>query len=103
MTPRRKTSVKRRLEIARAVNRVLVRIQGHVLPASQPKAGPPQFIQCWAVSGRPVTQALDSEGQVWERIWRKATATTSEESWWEPLSMERRQARPVEPPEKEPA
>ena len=54
------------------------------------RTGPPRFIQCWAVSGRPVTQALDESGQVWERVWRKATATEPETSWWEPLNMERR-------------
>jgi hypothetical protein len=56
-----------------------------------------RFIQCWAVSGRPVTQALDDQGQVWERVWRKATATTPEESFWEPISMERRDKVKKEP------
>ena len=59
-------------------------------PLAPPRTGPPRFIQGWAVSGRPVTQALDESGQVWERVWRKATATEPETSWWEPLNMERR-------------
>jgi hypothetical protein len=87
---RRKTSTQERLRILQTVMRAL-RKHGSNGGAVQPQAGPPKFIHCWAVSGRPVTQALDSEGQVWERVWRKATETTPEESWWERIGMERRE------------
>lgn len=101
-TPRRKPTTKHQLAIVRAQLRAYRESLGRLVNAdfdlkasatSIPYDGPPKFIQCWAVSGRPVTQALDSEGQVWERIWRKATDTMPEESWWEPLSMERRKKK----------
>ena len=87
---RRKPSGREQLRVARAQLREAHRFAALRDLGSQPKAGPPQFIQCWAVAGRPVTQALDSTGQVWERHWTKATATTPESSWWEPLDMTRR-------------
>lgn len=69
--------------------------QESVLPARrEPPTG--KFVQCWAVHGRPVTQALDDQGQVWERVYRKPTETTPAESWWEPLGLERRD-KPKEP------
>ncbi len=91
---RRRPTAKDQLRAARARIRGLrveVGLMTHVAslrPEPQPTTG--RFVQCWAVSGRPVTQALDDTGQVWERVWRKATATTPEESFWEPLNMERR-------------
>ena len=61
--------------------------------------GPPQFIQCWAV-GRGysgVTQALDSAGQVWERVSLMGEIEVEgkkvkvvKDSYWLPLSMQRR-------------
>ena len=90
---RRKTPATLALRIARAQLRA---IRDYAAPAvaSQAKAGPSQFIQCWAV-GRGysgVTQALDSAGQVWERVSvmeKVGTVNTLKDSWWIPLSMRR--------------
>ena len=83
---RLKTSTKLRLRLAQVELRVMRALS--LRYPTEPHGT--RFVQCWAVSGRPVTQALDESGQVWERIWRKATATEPETSWWEPLNMERR-------------
>lgn len=58
---------------------------------------PAKFVQCWAV-GRgfaAVTQALDEDGQVWERVSliEKDTSTgkkTLTSSWWERVDMTRK-------------
>ncbi len=89
---RRKTSPQLALRIARARLRELHGLRP-IAPAT-PHAGPPRFVQCWAVHGRPVTQALDESGQVWERVYRKAPDTTPAESWWERLDMTRKEAHP---------
>ena len=95
---RRKPDAKVALRIVRAQLRERRAMGGfgRYAVADQPKAGPPQFIQLIEVkrgmSG--FLHALDSEGQVWERQWRKATETTKEESWWEALTMERRRPAP---------
>lgn len=53
-----------------------------------------RFVQCWAVSGRPVTQALDGNGQVWElhTVLDQSTKQVTEQ-YWTPLGMERRDGR----------
>jgi hypothetical protein len=90
---RRKTSTRLALRIARAQLRA---IRGFVpIASAQPHPmGPAHFIQCWAV-GRgysAVTQALDSEGQVWERhsvIEKTDGVSRLKDSWWEALDMKR--------------
>ncbi len=101
---RKATAPKLALRIARAQLRA---VRGFALrpvvpaglPIVQAQPGPAQFIQCWAV-GRGysgITQALDSAGQVWERVSLMGESQQDgvkrkflKESWWEPLSMERR-------------
>ena len=96
--PRRKTSPKLALRIARAQLRAL----RSVVPISPPQTGPSQFIQCWAVNRgmSGVTQALDSTGQVWERVSlmdEKVSEETGKkvkyvrESYWEPVPMTRKE------------
>jgi hypothetical protein len=61
--------------------------------------GPPKFIQAWAVNRgyTGITQALDSEGIIWERVTqghKVQNVWITDASWWVPLSMERREAKP---------
>ena len=74
----------------------MLRSMPHV-PISPSRTGPPQFIQCWAVSRggfNAVTQALDSHGQVWERFCdmgaKPGGGKEVKDSWWIPLSMQRK-------------
>lgn len=98
---KRKVSVRRELLIARsqlaAIERVFSRwVAG---PIKTLPTGPAPFVQCWSVTRgyASVTQALDRDGQVWERVTeiKKDDVTgqkTAGESWWFPISMERRGA-----------
>lgn len=97
--PHHKTSPQVALRIARAQLRA---IRQYATPevARQAKPGPPQFLQCWAVNRgfAGVTQALDSAGQVWERVSLMEEVLNEDgkkqkrlkESWWAPISMQRR-------------
>ena len=64
-------------------------------PMLRAAGAPARFVQCWAV-GRGysgITQALDEDGQVWERvsvIENVAGTKTLKESWWEKLDMTRK-------------
>ena len=94
---RRKDSTTLALRLARAKLRVM-RDYSQRGSGVQPTAAG-QFIQCWAVNRgySSVTQALDSSGQVWERVSLMedvqvdgAKKKVLKDSWWEPLSMQRR-------------
>ena len=98
-TRRRNTSPRLALRIARAQLRAISRYAAPAV-AVQAKPGPPQFIQCWAVNRgySSVTQALDSLGQVWERVSlmeeievQGKKVKTLKDSWWERLAMTRKE------------
>ena len=91
---RPKTSTRVQLRIARAQVRELRRMgqpNMAIGPLAWPSGDKPaKFIYAWSVYGRPVTQALDSDGQVWESVsdkidgewvfrgWKKITMTRDE-------------------------
>ncbi len=94
--PRRKSATLRALE---ATTRATEKMQQAFLrvllkehePPADARTGPARFVHCWAVYGRPVTQALDEDGQVWElhTVMDGATKKVAEQ-FWTPLGMERR-------------
>ena len=116
-TTRKKKDLKTELRVARAQLRGLLKgLESLAVDPHTPKGdfnlkatvtpqvfhAPPKFIQCWAVTRgyASITQALDSEGQVWERVMVVETVGTAKQvtdSWWEPLSMDRREPKPVGP------
>ncbi|HUO64977.1 MAG TPA: hypothetical protein VMT97_14785 [Terriglobales bacterium] len=110
-TRKKKKDLKTELRVARAQLRGLLKgLESLAVDPYTPKGdfnlkatvtpqvfhAPSKFIQCWAVTRgyASITQALDSEGQVWERVMVVETVGTSKQvtdSWWEPLSMDRRE------------
>ncbi len=108
---RRRTSPALALRLARAQLRAIRQyaapdvdvnqdLKAHVEGIPIPGTGPAKFVQCWTASRGPynsITQALDSSGQVWERVslmedveveGRKVKQV--KDSWWVPLKMTRR-------------
>ena len=91
-----KAVLARRLAVAKAqiaAFRSIVALIG--TGPSRAASSPTRFVQCWPVTRgySAVTQALDAEGHVWERVSRLETVggkKTLAESWWEPLDMRRR-------------
>ena len=85
------------LAIARAKNRAyrdaLTGTKGSLIP-SRPDGQPARFVQCWAVSRgySSITQALDEDGQVWERVSLLENKILVD-AWWEPVSMTRKPPR----------
>ena len=77
-------------KLLNAVSRLLRNLE-HAHTTVTISEHPPRFITCWAVHGRPVTQALDASGQVWElhTVMDGATKTVSEQ-FWTRIGMERR-------------
>ena len=61
--------------------------------AAEDRIRPPRFIYAWSVYGRPVTQALDSDGQVWESVSDKIDG-----EWvfrgWKKINMTRDETEP---------
>ena len=101
---RRKTDPKLALRIARAQLRAVRQAVGQYTSSTVPgpaqnELGNHRFIQCWTVTRgySGITQALDSAGQVWERVSLMGESVEGgvkrkflKESWWEPIAMERR-------------
>ena len=98
---RRKTDPKLAMRIARAQLRAVRQAVGHYTTATiaVDAPGDRRFIQCWTVTRgySGITQALDSAGQVWERVSLMGESVEGgvkrkflKESWWEPIAMERR-------------
>ena len=88
--------VVRQLAIARAKNRAYREAIQHREYRGKFVAGAdqPRFIQCWAVSRgySSITQALDEDGQVWERVSLLENKILVD-AWWEPVSMTRKPPR----------
>lgn len=92
----------RKLAIARAqlkVYRQAVRVPAGVeVPGILRDPGAPaRFVHAWTVQRgyTGITQALDEDGQVWERviiIENIAGRKTAKDSWWEPIPMTRKEA-----------
>lgn len=65
---------------------------------ARPEGTPAKFVQCWPINRggyNSITQALDEDGRVWERVSKVESVNgvkTLVDSWWIPLSMDRRAA-----------
>jgi hypothetical protein len=93
------------LRIARAQLRAVKAAVGHFTTAQVVYAGeasdrPPQFVAGWAVNRgfSGITQALDSAGQVWERVTLMEEVMVDDkkvkqpkESWWVRVPMTRKE------------
>ena len=90
-----KRSTRTKLAIARAQLSVYRR----AIPSLPPRmpGQPARFVLCWAVNRgfSGITQALDQEGQVWERVSLLENKVLID-SWWEPVNMTRKAARKPE-------
>lgn len=78
----------------RAIYRALAALPSKPAPVTRKAGSPAPFVQCWAVSRgySSITQALDADGQVWERVSRLENKVLVD-SWWEPIPMTRRSAK----------
>lgn len=75
----------------RAIYRALATLPSKPEPVTRKAGTPAPFVQCWAVSRgySSITQALDADGQVWERVSQLENKVLVD-SWWEPLTMTRK-------------
>ena len=92
-----KRSTRTKLAIARAQLSVYRKTLTGQIPEIRVVGQPARFISAWAVNRgySGITQALDEDGQVWERVSHLENKVLID-SWWEPLPMTRKAARKVE-------
>jgi len=83
--------------ILRAQVRLLRRVALTAPPKTTRRDGPAKFIQGWVVPRgyASVTQALDEDGQVWERVIQLSPKEPGKrqevmDSWWEKIGMTRK-------------
>ena len=91
-------SLKAQRDIARAQLRAIHKALAEI-PSAAPvhvrkKGEAARFVHCWPVSRGyfQTTQALDEDGQVWERVSLLENKVLVD-SWWEPIPMTRKAAK----------
>lgn len=88
-------SLRQQLRVAQAKLKVYRTTVGTEVVQVRALGQPAKFVQAWPVQRgySSVTQALDEDGQVWERISVVENVNgkkTLKASWWEPLDMTRK-------------